>query len=275
MTISIYNRSGQIMEIIIREPAKVDSFTMAFQHIKNFSEHINLFLSDDKFYVQSMDKSRIAIFEIHLPADWFDEYTCEESKVIGIHSSIFFKVLNTCEKSQSIRIYLESLESDQLFIDFASDAVDSGSFDKHFEIPLIDIDDSLLQIPDIEYSAEFSILSAHFANIVGQLKMFGDTINIECSEEKIQLNSTSNEIGKMTVDIPIDDINSFAIQEGDSLSLSYSANLMNNICLYSKISKNIDVFLSNDFPIKVVYGLGTSSESKLVFYLAPKMDDNE
>jgi len=262
------------MEIIIREPTKVDAFTMSFQHIKNFSEHINIFLSNDKFYVQSMDNSRISIFEIHLSSDWFDGYTCEESKVIGIHSHIFFKVLNTCEKSQSIRIYLETMESDHMFIDFTSDSVDSGSFDKHFEIPLIDIEDTLLEIPDIEYAAEFSITSAHFASIVGQLKMFGDTINIECSEEKIQLYSTSNEVGKMMVDIPIDDIHSFAIQEGDSLSLAYSSNLMNNICLYNKISKNMEVFLSNNFPIKILYGLDSMGDAKLVFYLAPKIDEN-
>jgi proliferating cell nuclear antigen len=266
------------MEIVIQNPAKIDTFASIFQHIKNFSDHINICLNSDKFYVQSMDKSHVSIFEIHLPADWFDEYKCETSLSIGIHSSIFFKVLNTCEKSQTMRLYLDSDcegNGDHLFIDFInSTELANDSFDKHFEIPLIDNDETMLEIPEIEYAAEFSVSSVHFSNMIGQLRLFGDTIHIECSEEKIQLYATANETGKMTVDIPIDDMNSFAIQEGDHLYLAYSANLMNNICLYSKISKTIDIFLSQDFPIKMVYGLDQDS-AKLIFYLAPKVNDNE
>ena len=43
--------------------------------------------------------------------------------------------------------------------------------------------------------------------------MFGDTMNVECSEDKIQLCSESMDTGKMNVEIPIDDVLSFAIEE--------------------------------------------------------------
>lgn len=270
------------MEIIIRDPTKIETFTMIFQHVKLFTEHINLFMEKERFFVQLMDKSHVSIFEIYLPNTWFDEYNCnsEGGFTVGIHSSIFFKVLGTCDKrQQQIQILFDNNDSDKLFMNFTnnSDTSITGNkeFDKHFEIPLLDIDSETMHIPEIDYQAEFSIPSAVFANMISQLKIFGDTLDISCSENAIQMSSISNEAGKMSVDIPIQDLNSFAIQEDQELNLSFSLLHLYNICLYSKLSKDIDIFITNDYPIKFVYRLFGSEDSKIIFYLAPKISDNE
>ena len=104
------------------------------------------------------------------------------------------------------------------------------------------------------------------------MKLFGETFNIICNEEKVQMNSESIDCGKMYVDIPIDDLNSYAIEEDETLNLSYSISHLKNICFYSKISKDIDIYLKKDFPIKLVYSLN-SEEAHATFYLAPKIDD--
>ena len=84
--------------------------------------------------------------------------------------------------------------------------------------------------------------------------------------------SESVDCGKMYVDIPIDDLNSYAIEEDETLDLSFSISHLKNICLYSKIAKDIDIYLKRDFPIKLVYNLnGTNAYAN--FYLAPKIDD--
>lgn len=89
--------------------------------------------------------------------------------------------------------------------------------------------------------------------------------------------STSVETGKMSVDIPIDDLNSFAINEGEELSLSFSLSHMHHICLYSKIAPHVDVFLRADYPIRLMYRLSNEEGlggARIVFYLAPKISDD-
>lgn len=275
------------MEIVLRDPVKIETFTMIFQHVKLFTDHMNIFLEKERFFVQLMDKSHISIFEIYLPNTWFDEYTCnrESGFRIGIHSSIFFKVLGTCDKrQQQLQIQYHEDDSDKLFVNFTSTESNATSsnngngnkeFDKHFEIPLVDIDSETMHIPDIDYQAEFSLPSATFANMISQLKMFGDTLDITCSEEAIQMSAISSETGKMSVDIPINDLNSFAIEEGQQLNLSFSLMHLYNICMYSKLSKDIDIYITAEYPIKLVYRLFGSTDSQIVFYLAPKISDNE
>jgi hypothetical protein len=66
-------------------------------------------------------------------------------------------------------------------------------FDKNFEIPLMDIECELLEIPDVDYDAELVIQSASFANTVSQLKQFGDIMDIACSENEIKFVAKSGE----------------------------------------------------------------------------------
>jgi len=107
---------------------------------------------------------------------------------------------------------------------------------------------------------------------VNQLKMFGDSMDITCSEEKIVLFSNSPDSGKMSVDMNIDDLTSFSINEGEQLNLSFSLNFLHHICSFNKLAKEMDIKLATDYPLSIVYDLG--NEGFMKFYLAPKVDDS-
>ena len=281
------------MDIRISQSSKADIFAALFQHIKLFTEHVNIMFQDNGLYIQTMDSSRISILEITLPAAWFDEYKFTQNITLGVNALLLFKVLSTRDPSQTLHIQYDEEQDDKLFVHFQGQASSQGqgpipvrssnAFDKHFEIPLMAIDNDLMSIPAIEYQAEFSIPSANFAALVNQLRLFGDTMQIECSEDKIQLSSNSGETGNMIVDIPIDDLSSFAIQEGERLELSFSLAQLNNICLYSKLARDMEINLTANYPIKLVYALEpkveseaedtTTSIAQIVFYLAPKIND--
>ena len=112
---------------------------------------------------------------------------------------------------------------------------------------------------------------------INQLKLFGDTIEIICSEDKIEMRSLSEGSGKMSVDIQIDELSEYSIDEGETIHLSFSLNILHNICLYHKIAKEIRIKLIKNSPMQIVYYLGDSSDetNKFVFYLAPKINDDD
>ncbi len=281
------------MNIQINQKSKADIFTALFQHIKCFTEHINIMFQEDKLFIQAMDGSRVSIFEIHIPASWFDVYTLSSSLTLGLHSVLLYKILSTRDSGQSIHIEFsgENGDDDKLYFHFAvntGDATNSvAGFAKRFEMPLIDIESEIMHIPVIEYQAEFSMLSATFSGLIQQLQLFGDIVQFECSEEKVQLCSTTAEAGKMSVDIPIDDLSEFSIDEGETMILSFGLVQLRNICQYSKIAKEIDVKLSSSFPICIRYVFdkgteqGTGQEdddsncARIMFYLAPKMNNDD
>jgi DNA polymerase III sliding clamp (beta) subunit (PCNA family) len=79
------------MEINIRDLNKAELFAGLFQHMKLFTENINIMFEQNRMFIQTMDASHISIIEINIPARWFDEYILKEnvSLTIGINSHHF------------------------------------------------------------------------------------------------------------------------------------------------------------------------------------------
>lgn len=266
------------MNISIKNPIKLETFSQVFQHIKVFTDNIIVMFEKDRVYFQSMDSARVSIFELYLPSTWFDKYEHNKQGTIpiGINAPIFFKILNTREKGQEMEIVYDPNEENKLYIHFASE--DKSVFDKRFELPLVDLDTEYMNIPDMECNAEFSLSSTSFSNIINQLKLFGDSIDIVCNEDKIELRSLSEGSGKMSVDIQIDELSEYSIDEGETVQLAFSLNILHNICLYHKIAKEVRIKLIKNSPMQIVYYLGDSSDNddtKFVFYLAPKINDDD
>jgi len=293
------------MNIIIKNPIKADIFVSIFQYISKFTENMNLMFQKDKLYMQSINTSHVVILEMCLPKEWFDMYELpENSIIIGVNTTLFYKVLKKREKNQQIKMcYNNSVDnntSDRLQFYFSmdkdKDIVDTKSedkktkkedeliFDKDFEIPLIDIDEELLSIPDIDYQAELSLSTDKFANLISQLKDFGETLEIECSEDKIILSAHSSENGKMITRILIEDLTEFSIEENEIIQMEFALKYLYDICLYQKISKFVELKISKDFPMRIMFPLGNanddttnantnSNNATFLFYLAPKMSD--
>ena len=75
----------------------------------------------------------------------------------------------------------------------------------------------------------------------------------------------------MSVDIKIEELKSFAIDEGETMKLSYSLNYLHHICAFHRLSRVVEIKLCNDYPLKVLYDLGL--DAVLALYLAPKMEE--
>jgi proliferating cell nuclear antigen len=255
---------------ILPTTSKPDIFTCIFQNVRSFTEHISIIFKKEGIYFQTMDSSRISIIELTLPNTWFDTYnfTSTGDIVLGISSNILFKILNAREKQQKIHLVFE--ENDTLSIHFTSD--DKSVFDKHFQCPLLDLESETMVIPDIDYAAEFTLQSSVFSTLINQLKTFGDTLDLECTEQQIKLTAKSPECGTMAVEVPIDDLNAFSINEGEELNMSFSLQSLHHICMFNKVTKEINIRLCSEYPLSVVFPI-TEEDAHLRVYLAPKITD--
>lgn len=260
------------MRLSIVEKGKKDIFISLFQLLKNCTNIINIMFNEGDMYIQGMDKSHVCLFDLKIVSDWFAEYEVEKAQNICVDAGIFHNVLSINQEQHKIVMYYEE-EKDQFNIDLLNkNAGKAGDFDKYFKIPLMELETELLGIPDTEYDAEFSMPAKKIQEITTQLMVFGDIMNIECSEEKITLGS-SGVNGEMNVNIPIDDLSEYSISEGETVAISYSLNYIHKMCLTTKISGEIGFSVSKDYPMKIHYDLG--QKSHLMLYIAPKVCDSD
>jgi len=258
------------MKIILSDKKKKESFISLFQVLKNCSSLINCTFNTDLLHIQGMDKSHICLFDVKLQKNWFENYDVSESIQICFDSNVFHSIISTKSDNQDLIIRFDNDNADLLHIHFSPQNAVKGEFNKFFKIPLAEYEYEELHIPNVEYDAEFTLSSKQISDIFSQLSNFGNDIIFKCSEEEISL-TTIGIGGEMRVDIPIDDLSTYSIVEGEEIVLTYSLTYINKMCITNKLSTDIEFYISNECPMKIHYNLG--DDSSMIFYMAPKMND--
>ena len=259
------------MEVIIEQGRKSQTFVTIFQHLKSKISDVNIIFNEEKLYIQGLDNSQIGLFELELLKSWFKKYDVTESVTLGIKCDIFHKMLNCIEKTQEIILRFSS-EGDVLNIIFISE--EKGVFDKHFELPLMDIDSALMYIPSTEYSVDLKLNSPVFEKIIEQLTLFAKVADINCSEEEVSIKTTKDssiDCGVMEVKINFEDMLEYAIEEELILALKFSLDYLHWMVQFSKLSPQTYLHFKKDTPMKQRYEL--DNDSFIQFFLAPQYDD--
>jgi proliferating cell nuclear antigen len=256
------------MKITIATKLKKDILISLFQQLKQASNTISLYFEEKRLYIQGMDRSHVCLFEVQFSSSWFKEYEYEKSQTIHIDATILFQVISICHENQEMSLSFEEDECDVLQIDMVSTSEDKKEFDKYFRIPLTDYEAEILHIPETEYDVDFALPSKKIQEMVTQLALFGDSAKFECTEDAIVL-STEGITGEMKVNIPMDDINEYSICEGEKIESSFVLNLLNKICINTKLTNDIAFSMKPEFPMRIRYDL--ENDSYIQFYIAPKI----
>ena len=95
-------------------------------------------------------------------------------------------------------------------------------------------------------------------------------MNIKCDENIIELNANSDST-KLKINIPVEQLDEYAIAEEQEVSVAFSLTHLCKMCTSIKLSGKINVSVSKDYPMLLVYNLG--DDSKVSFFIAPKVSD--
>ena len=285
------------MQLTIENKTKMEMFVALFQLLKNWGSHLNLHFEKTHLYIQSMDKSHICLSSITIKDKWFSSYSVDNITNISLDTTNFATMMNYALKHSKMEIKFEDeVDPDKLFINLSSnngssiskdvievlDLLDAkktkkikkkevqNKFDHFFELGLIDVEQDILGIPDVEYDVDLIMKSDNFSELMSELMVFGSNLNIVCSEDILEFNA-SGDTGKLKVNIPIDDLNEYAISEGETLDISYSLNHIGKMCLSNKLGQYVSLSISSEYPMAMKYDLG--DESTVAFYIAPKIAD--
>ena len=269
------------MKIVLSNQKKVAQFACILRHLKNLSSDIEWSISAEQFYTQGMDSSHACLFELQLNPEWFDVYDVKKNCMLGINCELIFKIFNCLGENQKVEIEYEETK-DNLCISLLPIEGEKG-IEKIFELPLINMEVDMLEVPDTEWSADIEMLSSEFSQLIDQLSIFGNDLAIKCNDE-ITLTG-SGEHGKMNARIKNDDILLYAIEEDSEIIVNYSMVFIKEMASYSKLNKKVSIGVSIDIPIKIQYDLDDFmddeddndeeyiSKNFIRFFLAPKIED--
>ena len=262
------------MNFNISEYDKVSKFCNVFQYLKNITDILNISFSNNGLFIQGMDNTHVCMFQLKLDNNWLTDYSYTHSApntILAISSANLNKILSTHNEDQSILFnFIE--DSDKLEIKFKSNDSKNKNFNKTFKLNLLDIGYITEIYSDFDYGAEITTLSKTMFTIIDQLSQFHDQVAVTCDETKIEFDANGDEMS-MNVEIEMDDVIEYAVDEDETISVEFSVNYFKKICGLQKFTNNVNLKFSNNYPMFVEYMI--NENNKLTLYLAPKIVDDE
>jgi proliferating cell nuclear antigen len=254
------------MILTIENRKQLEQFVYLFQLLKVWDSHLNLNFNKNGLFIQTMDKSHVCLANINIDSSWFSSYILEQECKIAVNTLHFSLMMNYALKHDKIELkYNDIDEPDKLVINLFNQS--SQGFNHLFELPLMDVEQELLNIPSVDYDVELIIKSLKMNELINDLNVFGNDLTISCSEDNLNLYS-SGDNGKLSIPINIDDLEEYSISEDLNTIMLYGLNHI-KMCLSTKINDIVAFSISLDYPMQIKYELGNNSF--IQFYIAPKI----
>ena len=255
------------MNIEISNPKKVIQFAVIFSNIKNILSEVTFYFTEDGLYIQGMDSSQISLVELNLSSDWFDKFKIDKPHTFGLNLVCFDTVISCLDKN--FKIQLKHKEEDHLNITLTDDKII-----KQYQMVLIDIETTMLNVPSPEYSADVVMKSSVYKDYINELSMFGEDLYVDCSQEDVKL-SSRGEYGKSEIIIKEEYLEEYLIEEDVNISQFFNIKMIKCFTSFTKLNKIVKFHLLEDNPMKIIFELSEDEPEKnsLKFYIAPKVED--
>lgn len=262
------------MRVVISDPKHSSAIGVIFASLKPFTTTITLNVSTDGIYIQGMDTSQVCLFECNLGSNWFDSFEVEEEDVerLALSTSIASKVMATRAGNQIVTLEADT-DSDKLSMSFTGV---SDIYDKHFELPLMEIDTETMSVPENESDVDLVLPSKNFTELISQFEIFDDTLSLTFTEEEIVMKASGDD-GSMSTTMKLDDVSEYAIGEGEEVKQSFALRYIKMMAAFGKLANEVSMEFGDGQPLRLKYTLSTLScdeESYIRFFLAPKVSDD-
>ena len=240
---------------------QASAFKSTFEVLKDILNDVNIYFRPDGMYIVTLDTARTSLVDIYLAADNFEEYHCEQEEIVaGINISNTFKLLKTITNNDVLRLEINSKE--YMDIEILSEAKKTNT---KFQLKLLDINESRIEVPDVEMSTITTLPSADFQRLCRDMSNIGTDIEIKRVGKEIRLKCEGDFANQETsIECP---------DESPDITGLYSLKYLNIFTKATSMCASVQIIqeTGNRFLI-LKYNVANLGELK--FYLATKVSED-
>ena len=240
---------------------QASAFKSCFEVLKDILNDVNIYFKSGGMYVTTLDTARTSLIDVHLPADNFEEYECNEEIVAGINISNTFKLLKSITNSDILNISIDSKE--YMNVEIVSESKNTNT---KFQLKLLDINESQIEVPDIEMSTITTLPSVDFQRLCRDMSNIGTEIEITREGTLMTL--------KCDGDFANHETSISCSEESPRISGLYSLRYLNIFAKGSSMCSSVQV-LQEEANRFLILKYNVASLGELKFYLATKVPSDQ
>jgi len=271
-----------------------------FKMVEDISSEVTFHITSEGIFIKNMDDLHVSLISISIDCDDFESYNYNNNKEfidIGINMATFCKVLNACDRVDTVEFKLDSYNTDNLIIQF-----DNENRVSEYSLRLINTEYTDITVNDIDYKTEIEIDMRRLTKLFQELDIVDSdtvtfTMNAELDEGSVCISSEGDssiiktnlkhcESSSLIVSKKLkiktkegDDIIKTVATKIDpefyvypfkeSFTIEYSRETIKKIIKLNTITSKTTIGISPSTPISFLSML--SNNSYVQYYVAPKV----
>ena len=241
---------------------QASAFKSTFEVLKDILNDVNIYFRPQGMYIVTLDTARTSLIDMHLAADNFEEYHCDQEEIIaGINITNTFKLLKTITNNDVIKLEINSKE--YMDIEITSESKKTST---KFQLKLLDINENRIEVPNVMMSTITTLPSADFQRLCRDMSNIGSEIEIKRENTLLHLTCNGDFANQETsIECP---------EDSPTITGLYSLKYLNIFTKATSMCASVQIIqeTGNRFLI-LKYNVANLGELK--FYLATKVSEDQ
>ena len=218
-------------------------------------------ITKDAIELVAMDPANVAMVIFKLLSSCFTEYNVPTEVDLAVNLSNIKQILRRSRPSDMVTLELEGNEKLKITL--------KGKNTRTFSIPIIELEEREQKIPDLSFSAVVSTTSNVFNDAIEDVDVVAESVVLVAEPGKFAL-VAEGDLSKVNVDIA--EGNETKMEVTDNVKAKYSIEYLKKMISGSKLSNEVVVNFSKDYPLKIDYKV--IDKVQMSFILAPRVEND-
>lgn len=273
--------------IVKIETAHPSNFKQLFNTLKeNSISEFNLIFTTNGIQILEIDATRVVVIHIFLDASHFESYYCRQNVKIGLDTVNMTKIFKTIGNKDILTFFVKDPNITDQTSDNTSNfglLIKNGTKGQIATVYInsIDVNESDVSVPNIDYPYHVTLPSSDFESIVNSLKnVGGDDMHIlfhnvsltfgtkgDAGVIEILRTSTGEEKNSMSIKCAEQS------ESTEIIDMYVKLDRVSEFTECTSLSSMVSIYLQNDKPLFVEYDVGNLGFIRLG--LSPRKDTSE
>jgi len=245
-------------------------FKILIEALKEILTDTVIEINDEGIKIVTLDTTRIILVHLKLDADKFEHFYCDSPRKIGINMLNFYKLIKTLNSNDTLSLFMKKNDNNHLGIEIENREKLTRTT---YKLNLLDLDCPKLDIPPADFNSVITLPSADFQKLCRDMHSISEHVEIKTLNRELILSCKGDFCSQETVLCDSDNVS--VENGGNDQSIVQGVFSLKFLCLFtrcSNLSRLVEIYLKNDYPIIVRYAVASLGSAKLA--LSPVNREN-
>jgi proliferating cell nuclear antigen len=233
-----------------------------FEVLKDIVNDVNVYFTPDGVRIQTFDTAKVTLIQMILPAENFEEYTCDAEMIAGLNMTNTHKLLKSVTNNDSLSMRMEG--RDVLEIEIENTVKHSKT---SFKLKLLDINEDMLNVPDMDMDIVTTIPSTDFQRIARDMANLASEMSIVRHGSKLKLSCLGDFADQTTI------LECGGTGPAEETGNVYPLKYINMYTKATNLCSSVQLFQFSEPNMPMVFRYAIANLGEIKFYLAQKTEE--